>query len=32
VRSRHRAIPIDRVNARQHSVRYVSRFSGAKQH
>ena len=30
VRSRHRAIPIDRVNAHQHSVRYVSKFSGAR--
>jgi hypothetical protein len=32
VRSRHRAIPIDRVNAHQQSVRYVSRFSGVKQY
>ena len=32
VRSHHRAIPIDRMNAHQHSVRYVSRFSGVKQH
>ena len=32
VRSRHLAIPIDRMNAHQHCVYYVSRFSGAKQH
>lgn len=32
VRSHHRAIPIDRMNAHQHSVRYVSRFSGVKHH